>query len=158
MKFCVRVRPGPAALAQVRRLPVSNSPARVVRHCAQDSTVRTVTSDEFLITRNDTDEAVVLQVSGVIDIITAPSLATQLDIALAGTPPVLVVDLNKVDFLSSAGITVLVEAHRLTQNSATSLRVAADGSATSRPLQIVGVDKIVELYPTVDDAVRGRQP
>jgi anti-anti-sigma factor len=114
-----------------------------------------VTSDEFLVTRNDTDEAVVLQVSGVVDIITAPSLANHLDIALAGTPAVLVIDLTKLDFLSSAGITVLVEAHRLTQNSATSLRVAADGSATSRPLQIVGVDKIVELYPTVADAVRG---
>ena len=114
-----------------------------------------MTSDEFLVTRNDTDEAVVLQVSGVVDIITAPSLANHLDIALAGTPAVLVIDLTKLDFLSSAGITVLVEAHRLTQNSATSLRVAADGSATSRPLQIVGVDKIVELYPTVADAVRG---
>lgn len=117
-----------------------------------------MTSDEFLVTRNDTDEAVVLQVSGVVDIITAPSLATHLDVALTGTPAVLVIDLTKLDFLSSAGITVLVEAHRLTQNSATSLRVAADGSATSRPLQIVGVDKIVDLYPTVADAVRGRQP
>jgi anti-anti-sigma factor len=117
-----------------------------------------VTSDEFLVTRNDTDEAVVLQVSGVVDIITAPSLANHLDIALAGTPAVLVIDLTKLDFLSSAGITVLVEAHRLTQNSATSLRVAADGSATSRPLQIVGVDKIVDLYPTVADAVRGEHP
>lgn len=117
-----------------------------------------MTSDDFLVTRSDTDEAVVLQVSGAIDIITAPSLATHLDVALAGTPPLLVVDLTKVDFLSSAGITVLVEAHRLTQNSATSLRVAAEGSATSRPLQIVGVDKIVDLYATVDDAVRGPQP
>ncbi|SPM37212.1 Anti-anti-sigma regulatory factor (antagonist of anti-sigma factor), partial [Mycobacterium rhizamassiliense] len=116
-----------------------------------------VTSDDFLVTRSDTDEAVVLQVSGVIDIITAPSLATHLDVALTGTPAVLVVDLTKVDFLSSAGITVLVEAHRLTQNSATSLRVAAEGAATSRPLQIVGVDKIVGLYPTVDDAVRGQR-
>lgn len=117
-----------------------------------------MTSDDFLVTRSDTDEAVVLQVSGVVDIITAPSLATHLDVALAGAPPVLVVDLTGLDFLSSAGITVLVEAQRLTQNSPTSLRVAAEGSATSRPLQIVGVDKIVDLYPTVADAVRGHQP
>ncbi|PRI13313.1 STAS domain-containing protein [Mycobacterium shigaense] len=115
-------------------------------------------SDDFLVTRSDTAEAVVLQVSGAVDIITAPSLATHLDAALADTPAVLIVDLTKVDFLSSAGITVLVEAHRLTEGSPTSLRVAADGSATSRPLQIVGVDKIVDLYPTVADAVRGEHP
>jgi anti-sigma B factor antagonist len=113
---------------------------------------------EFSVTRRDADDAVVLQVSGVVDIITAPSLATQLDIALASTPAVLVVDLTKVDFLSSAGISVLVEAHRLTQNSATSLRVAAEGSATSRPLRIVGVDEIIDLYPTATEAVRGRKP
>jgi anti-sigma B factor antagonist len=113
---------------------------------------------EFSVTRRDADDAVVLQVSGVVDIVTAPSLATQLDIALASTPAVLVVDLTKVDFLSSAGISVLVEAHRLTQDSATSLRVAAEGSATSRPLRIVGIDEIIDLYPTATEAVRGRKP
>ena len=115
-------------------------------------------SDEFLVTRSHAGEAVVLQVSGVVDIITAPSLATQIDVALSGTPAVLVIDLTEVDFLSSAGIAVLAEVHRLTQNSPTSLRVAADGSATSRPLHIVGLDEFIDLYPTVNEALDGRQP
>ncbi|OBH74816.1 anti-anti-sigma factor [Mycobacterium scrofulaceum] len=112
-------------------------------------------SEEFWVTRRDAGDAVVLQVSGVVDIITAPSLATHIDVALAGTPAVLVIDLTEVDFLSSAGITVLVEVHRLTENSPTSLRVAADGSATSRPLRIVGLDEFIDLYPTVDEALAG---
>lgn len=70
----------------------------------------------------------------------------------------LVIDLTGVNFLSSAGITVLVEVQRLTQDSPTSLRVAAQGSATSRTLRIVGLDEFIELYPTVDDALEGRQP
>ncbi|WP_369817882.1 STAS domain-containing protein, partial [Mycobacterium sp. E3339] len=74
-------------------------------------------------------------------LVAEPSAATRNDVALAGTPAVLVIDLTEVDFLSSAGITVLVEVHRLTENSPTSLRVAADGSATSRPLRIVGLDE-----------------
>lgn len=114
-------------------------------------------SEEFFVTRRDAGDAVVLQVNGVVDIITAPSLATHIDVALSGTPAVLVIDLTEVDFLSSAGITVLVEVHRLTENSPTSLRVAADGSATSRPLRIVGLDEFIDLYPTVAEALDGRQ-
>ena len=114
--------------------------------------------DELSVTRRDAGEAVVLQVNGVVDIITAPSLATHIDVALSGTPAVLVIDLTGVDFLSSAGITVLVEVQRLTQNSPTSLRVAADGSATSRTLRIVGLDEFIDLYPTVNEALEGRQP
>ncbi len=113
-------------------------------------------SEEFWVNRRDAGEAVILEVSGAVDIITAPSLATQIDIALSGTPAVLVIDLTDVDFLSSAGITVLVEVHRLTEGSPTSLRVAADGSATSRPLRIVGLDEFIDLYPTVDEALQGR--
>ncbi|GAA4535001.1 STAS domain-containing protein [Mycobacterium paraffinicum] len=115
-------------------------------------------SEEFWVSRRDAGDAVVLQVSGVVDIITAPSLATHIDIALADTPAVLVIDLTEVDFLSSAGITVLVEVHRLTENSPTSLRVAADGSATSRPLRIVGLDEFIDLYPTVDEALAAAPP
>ncbi|ORB71409.1 anti-anti-sigma factor [Mycobacterium scrofulaceum] len=116
-----------------------------------------IVSEEFFVTRRDAGDAVVLQVNGVVDIITAPSLATHIDVALSGTPAVLVIDLTEVDFLSSAGITVLVEVHRLTENSPTSLRVAADGSATSRPLRIVGLDEFIDLYPTVSEALDGRQ-
>lgn len=97
----------------------------------------------------------VLTVSGALDTITAPSLATHLDVVLAGGPAVLIVDLTGVDFLSSAGINLLVETHHLTARTATMLRVAADGPATSRPMRSIGVDQIVDLYPTVTEAIRG---
>ena len=99
----------------------------------------------------------VLKVSGALDTITAPSLATHLDVVLASGPAVLIVDLTGVDFLSSAGINLLVETHHLTARTATLLRVAADGPATSRPLRSIGVDQIVDLYPTVTEAIRGER-
>lgn len=43
-------------------------------------------SEEFWVNRRDAGEAVILEVSGAVDIITAPSLATQIDVALSGTP------------------------------------------------------------------------
>ena len=52
---------------------------------------------------------------------------------------------------------LLVETHHLTTGTATTLRVAADGPATSRPMRSVGVDQIVDLYPTVTEAIGGRR-
>lgn len=113
-------------------------------------------SEEFGVIRRNVGETVVLQVRGALDQMTAPSLATHFDLALTNLPAVLVVDLTDVDFLSSAGITLLVEANRLTAKIPTALRVAADGPATARPLNIVGVDQVIDLYPTLTDAMRGR--
>ncbi len=99
----------------------------------------------------------VLAVAGAVDEVTAPSLATDLDVVLMGEPAVLVIDLTAVEFMSSAAMNLLVETQRLTAATATTVRVAADGTATSRPMRFIGIDRVIELYPTVDDALRGRQ-
>ena len=92
------------------------------------------------------------------DVLTAPTLGMHLDIALASSPPVLIVDLTDVEFLSSAGISLLVETHRLTARAEMSLRVVADGPATSRPMQMMRIDEVIEMYPTVEAAIRGEKP
>jgi len=110
----------------------------------------------FSITTSRDGEATVLHVTGDLDVLTAPTLGTRLDVALAGAPSVLIVDLTEVEFLSSAGISMLVETHRLTERAGMSLRVVAEGPATSRPLRMMSVDEIIDLYPTAADALRGR--
>jgi anti-anti-sigma factor len=115
------------------------------------------TSSRFGVTRRREDDAVVLAVSGAVDEVTAPSLATDLDVVLMGEPTLLVIDLTAVEFMSSAGMNLLIETQRLTASTATTVRVAADGTATSRPMRFIGIDRIIELYPTVDEALRGRQ-
>ncbi len=72
--------------------------------------------------------------------------------ALDKGPSTVIVDLSDVAFLASAGMSVLVEAHERVSASA-KLFVVADGSATSRPIKMVGIDKIVSLYPTLADAL-----
>jgi anti-sigma B factor antagonist len=114
-------------------------------------------STGFGVTRRGEDDAVVLAVSGAVDEVTAPSLATHLDVVLMGEPSLLVIDLTAVEFMSSAGMNLLIETQRLTASSATNVRVAADGTATSRPMRFIGIDRIVELYSTVYEALHGRQ-
>jgi len=101
--------------------------------------------------------ALVLRVTGDLDAMTAPTLVTHLDIALADAPPVVVVDMTDVEFLSSAGISVLVETHRLAERADISLWVVADGPATSRPFRMMCLDEVIDLYPTLADAMGERQ-
>ncbi|HEY9310955.1 STAS domain-containing protein [Williamsia sp.] len=95
---------------------------------------------------------VVLAVRGSIDVLTAPQLSDAVNDAMTATPTALIIDISAVDFLSSAGMTTLVTAH---ENIAPTgvLAVVADGPATSRPMHLVGLDKTIAVYPTVDDAV-----
>jgi anti-sigma B factor antagonist len=97
---------------------------------------------------------VVLSVCDVLDLDSAPNLAEAIDYVLASAPAGLIVDLTDVDFLASAGMSVLVDAQE--QSSAISARygVVADGAGTSRPLRLLGIDAIVPIYPTLDDALR----
>ena len=115
-------------------------------------------SGRFSITRTRHGEIVVLHVAGDLDVLTAPSLGTQLDVALSDAPAVLIVDITGVEFLSSAGISMLVETHRLTERAGLSLRIVADGSTTSRPIRMMRIDEIIDLYPTVAEAMDGRRP
>jgi anti-sigma B factor antagonist len=98
-------------------------------------------------------DAAVVEVSGCVDMITAPQLASQLDMAVDGRPSILVADLTGVTLLSSAAIETLVEVQRLSATIGTSVRVVARERHTVRPIQVLGLDRTLPLYPTVGDAL-----
>ncbi|WP_235887472.1 STAS domain-containing protein [Mycolicibacterium arabiense] len=102
----------------------------------------------------DVDGARVLDVRGVVDLLSAPAFREHVEAALAEAPRALLIDLTDVDFFASVGLEVLVSAHRSAPPT-TQVAVVADGPATSRPIRITGVDQIVALYPTLQQAVDG---
>jgi anti-sigma B factor antagonist len=106
------------------------------------------------ITEKWIDRVVVVSVSGVVDMLTAPQLDAAIEAAMEQKPAALVVDFTNVDFLASAGMGVLVATH---DRSGPDIRfsVVADGPATSRPLKLVGIADIVALYATLDEALAG---
>ena len=109
-------------------------------------------SGRFTVTPRRDGEILVLHARGDLDVLTAPTLSTYLDIGLASAPAVVIVDITDVTFLSSAGIGLLVETHRLTERGGISLRVVADGPATSRPLRMMRIDEMIDLYPSLAEA------
>lgn len=98
------------------------------------------------------DSTSVVSVAGVVDMLTAPDLEKAINEAAKSSPNAVVVDMTGVEFLASAGMGVLIAAHD-ELGPAVKLAVVADGPATSRPLKLVGVTDVVDLYATLDDAL-----
>ena len=94
----------------------------------------------------------VLKVDGDIDLATVPALEAAIDEALISKPSGLVIDLSEVGFLASAGLQTLVATHNNVSPTA-QFAVVANSAATSRPIQLTGLDQIFQMYPTLDDAL-----
>ncbi|MGY4650902.1 STAS domain-containing protein [Mycobacterium sp. URHB0021] len=109
-----------------------------------------------VVTQHRVDQVIVVSVSGVVDMLTAPQLETAITAALAEKPAGVVVDFTDVEFLASVGMGVLVAAH---DEAGDDIRfsVVADGPATSRPLKLIGIADILPLFPTLDEALTAQR-
>lgn len=97
-------------------------------------------------------EAVVLNVAGEIDLVTAPQLGESINAAMEQRPETLVVDLSGVDFLASAGMAVLIGCHQQARGNLR-FRIVATGSATFRPMELTGMTEEISIYPTREEAL-----
>jgi anti-sigma B factor antagonist len=107
---------------------------------------------EFDVQHKWIDRVVVVSVRGDIDALTAPQLSDEILDALSEEPSALVADLSAVDFMASSGMAVLVSAQERVAPT-TQFAVVADGPGTSRPLKLMGLDAVITLYSTLDDAL-----
>jgi anti-anti-sigma factor len=103
-------------------------------------------------------DTVVVSAEGIVDMAAAPDLAGQIRAILRRRPSVLVVDLTDVDFLATAGMSVLMEADRKCEELAISFRVVARGPVTVKPMELLGIDDLLAIYPTVPAALDGVPP
>ena len=94
----------------------------------------------------------VVSIGGEIDLSTAPAFEAAIAGALDDDPPVLVIELSEVRFMASVGLRILAATQEKVSKSAR-VAIVADNPATSRPMQLTGLDQIISLYPTLDDAL-----
>jgi anti-anti-sigma factor len=98
------------------------------------------------------DEALILEITGTVDMVTAPKLHVAVRSALAERPQTLVLDLSGVSFLAAAGLHIL-DVARAEAGDTIMFAVVADGPATVRPIELTGMAGILTLYATIDDVV-----
>jgi anti-sigma B factor antagonist len=94
----------------------------------------------------------VVSIGGEIDLSTAPAFEAAIAGALDDDPPVLVIELSEVSFMASVGLRILAATQEKVSKSAR-VAIVASNPATSRPMQLTGLDKVMSLYPTLDDAL-----
>jgi anti-sigma B factor antagonist len=109
----------------------------------------------LLIRTSTLPNGVVLQVTGEVDMDTAPNLASHLTatISEAVAPHPVVLDLRKVEFFSSNGLSVLLGSHSLCTERNTPLRIVANNRAVVRPIEATNLDEILSLHQTVEEAL-----
>lgn len=90
----------------------------------------------------------VLHAAGEVDAATLPALRSGLDAAVEDPARDLVLDLAGVQFMGSSGLSMLVEARRVTAARGGTLRLAAPPRAVLRPLELSG---LLELFTVCSD-------
>ncbi len=66
---------------------------------------------------------------------------------------ILVVDLSKVPFVDSSGLGALISGMKATRLAGGDLRIAQVGEQARLILELTTLDKVMKLYPTVEEAL-----
>ncbi|MEU6031504.1 STAS domain-containing protein [Streptomyces tauricus] len=85
------------------------------------------------------------------------TVKTQLTDALLPDEPAtgmrIVLDLSGVTFMDSSGINVFVTTHQTATRGRGWLRLAGPREAVQRVLHVVGLDDVIDCYPTLEQAL-----
>jgi anti-anti-sigma factor len=134
--------------------PVRRTNDEIPAQSGQVQVVKPISAD-LSITLDKTEAGIpILQVAGEIDMRTAPDLRVRVDQTTASAE-FLVLDLTGVEFLASAGLSILVELARQARETGLRWGVVATGRAVLRPIEAVGLLSVIPVYPAVTDAVAG---
>jgi anti-sigma B factor antagonist len=110
-----------------------------------------VSEDRFPVTWSG--RTAVVTAAGEVDLTNAEGLRDALLSALNSGALGLVVDLTATTFIDSAGVTALVRASRRASATEASVRLAVTATPVLRVLNLVGIDQLLDVHPSVTDAM-----
>jgi anti-anti-sigma factor len=110
-----------------------------------------VSDDSFPVTWSY--RTAVVTATGEVDITNADGFRDALLTALNAGAHGLVADLTLTTFLDSAGVTALVRASRRASASGATVRLAVTAAPVLRVLNLVGIDRLIEVHPSLAAAL-----
>jgi anti-sigma B factor antagonist len=110
-----------------------------------------VSEDRFPVTWSG--RTAVVAAPGEVDLTNAEGLRDALLSALNSGALGLVVDMTATTFIDSAGVTALVRASRRASATEATVRLAVTAAPVLRVLNLVGIDQLLDVHPSVSDAV-----
>jgi anti-sigma B factor antagonist len=99
-----------------------------------------------------------LSVRGHVDLATAPALTERLDAAIRESVGSFALDLSGVDFLDSAGLTVLLRARGVLGREDRALAVICPHGPVRRVFELAGLSTVFALYLSRDAAAADLVP
>ena len=108
---------------------------------------------EIEIQHRSADPWEVLDISGEIDLSTAPALRSHLDELIHGGTRRLVINLTPVSFMDSTGLSVLVSAVKSMRDAGGEISVVCTNPAIAKIFTITRLDQLLAVHPSVDAAV-----
>lgn len=90
--------------------------------------------------------------TGEIDLTVVGRLSAQLDAEIDRAPAGLIIDLSTVTFCSSQGLSSLVAADIRARVAGVACVVVSDQRAVLRPITLTGLDRMLQVRPTLADA------
>ena len=114
----------------------------------------------FWIEREATGGGVIVRVFGSIDYATVEAAEEQLDAVEAALSPrpCWVLDLTGLSFLGSAGLALLVRYELRCQDRGNQFRVVAGNRAVLRLITLTGLDTMLTVAPSAEDAITTHWP
>ncbi|MBV9446314.1 MAG: STAS domain-containing protein [Streptosporangiaceae bacterium] len=98
-------------------------------------------------------DIVIVTLPAEIDVTNADEIREQLLSAANQGASVLVADMTQTTFCDSSGITALVRGFRRANENGTKFRLATTSPAVLRVLEITGVDRLIDVYSTIAEAL-----
>src|SRR3712207_6303434 len=98
--------------------------------------------------------ATVIEANGRLDMVAAPRLKALVQVAVTDAQTPVVVDLAGVEFIDSTGLGALISGLRVTRQAGSDLRIAGAGAQVLSVLAMTRIDKVIQPYPSVEDALR----
>lgn len=107
---------------------------------------------ELALSRRTDPPFEIIEVGGEIDVYTAPRLREAVVDAVADGALRLIIDVEKVEFLDSTGLGVLVGALKRVRADGGSLDIVCTHERILKIFEITGLDKVFGLHGSIDEA------
>lgn len=96
----------------------------------------------------------VLHVSGPLDSMTHDQFKNLVDPMVSQPRMRIVLDCENLTYVNSRGLTLMAHYQRLAAANLSFFAVAALNARVSKAIELLGMDKVVKLYPTVEEALQ----
>lgn len=94
----------------------------------------------------------VITVAGEVDVYTSPTLKREIAQVMDDGCENVIVDLEKIGFIDSSGLGVLVSALRTVKEQGGTMRLVCTSDSILKIFRITGLDKVFPLFASVEEA------